>query len=353
MIVLRISNNKNILTLSNNKFFVRKNFKLIDYYSTKLNLPKERNNPFILREKLNLFKILSNILGKNLNSIKSIMLEGKSNFGNQFLLLNKAIFYCKILKCKRIMLKKEYYWFIKKKILDKNKMIIKIKNKKFYQNKELIIDKSHIFYYYINYIKPELKNNLLNKEVLKNIPKIIINNNDLYIYIRSGDIFENKIPHNDYSQPPFCFYQKIIKNYKFKNIIIISQNKHNPNINKLLNEFPDIIYNSNSLKLDLSYLINAYNLVEAPSTFFFCILYLNENIKFLWKFDFIKYIKNNSLNIFINSFNKPKRDFIIYRMKSSLDYINKMKFWNNSASQINFMITSNCPYNFSLINNKK
>ena len=349
LIFLRISNNKNIFTDKN--FSVIKNLIPNYYNSIKLNLKEERNNTFILIEKLNFLKLLSNNLGKNITSIKSIILESKARFGNQFLLLNKAIFYCEILRCKRIILNKEYYWFIKNQIFDKNKMIIKIKNKIFFQNAGSIIDKSYIFYYYINYFKPDLKVKLLNKEVLKNIPKIIINNNDLYIYIRSGDIFKTKKPHNNYSQPPLCFYHKIIKNYKFKNINIISENKNNPNINKLLNEFPNIIYNYNSLKIDISYLIYAYNLVEAPSTFFFCIFNLNKNIKFLWEFDFNKYIKHNFLNIYINTFNKPKKNFIIYRMKSSTNYINKMKSWKNSASQINLMITSDCPYNFSIILN--
>ena len=81
LIFLRISNNKNILT--NKKFLLIPNY----YNSIKLNLKKERNNTFILIEKLNFLKLLSNNLGKNITSIKSIILESKLRFGNQFLLL--------------------------------------------------------------------------------------------------------------------------------------------------------------------------------------------------------------------------------------------------------------------------
>lgn len=166
--------------------------------------------------------------------------------------------------------------------------------------------------------------------------------------MRSGDIFENKRPLYYYAQPPLCFYKKIIQNYKFKNIIIISVNKSNPNINKLLNLFPNIIYNVNSLKIDISYLSNAYNLVEAPSTLFFSIINLNENIKILWEFYFNYH---SYLYKYINSFNNIKKNFIIYRMKSSSKYRNIMKNWKNTISQIHLMISTDCPYDFFLSNN--
>lgn len=44
-------------------------------------------------------------------------------------------------------------------------------------------------------------------EVLNNIPKYKANPDDLYIYIRSGDIFINQT-HPLYSQPPLFFIKK-------------------------------------------------------------------------------------------------------------------------------------------------
>ena len=64
---------------------------------------------------------------------------------------------------------------------------------------------------------------------MKNLKKISINHNDLYIYIRSGDIFIK--PHHKYKQPPLCFYKKVLDNYTFKNIYLIAENKSNPVIN--------------------------------------------------------------------------------------------------------------------------
>ena len=104
-------------------------------------------------------------------------------------------------------------------------------------------------YYYIKFIRPEFKVNLLKKEILRNIPKINSNYNDLIIYIRSGDIFIK--PHRKYSQPPLCFYEKILKYNKFNRIFIISKDKNNPLIDIILNKYSNIIYNKNNLKIDL------------------------------------------------------------------------------------------------------
>lgn len=141
---LNIINNGNLL--KKKKVFKNNKNKLI-------NLPKDRNNPIILKEKLFFLYFLSKNLGKKLTSIKTIQLEPKFNFGNQFLLLNKAIFYCEIIGCKRILLNKRYFWFIKNKIIDnENRMKIKLIDKKVYKTSGLIIDKTLYFFSYINYM---------------------------------------------------------------------------------------------------------------------------------------------------------------------------------------------------------
>ena len=75
---------------------------------------------------------------------------------------------------------------------------------------------------------------------------------------------QNKI-NRLYAQPPLCFYEYIMNNFKFRNIYIISVDDRNPVIKKLLDEFPQIILNINSFENDLSLLVNAYNLVGSVS----------------------------------------------------------------------------------------
>ena len=71
------------------------------------------------------------------------------------------------------------------------------------------------------FIKQKIRINLLKDEILGNLPKVKAHPNDLYIHIRSGDIFSNSI-NPSYSQPPFCFYQEILYQFKFRKICIIS-----------------------------------------------------------------------------------------------------------------------------------
>jgi hypothetical protein len=136
------------------------------------------------------------------------------NFGNQLKLINNAIFFCEILGCKRLILDKKSNWFIKNRIIDKKyKMSIEVGEKHDYINKNLIIDYTGFMYFYVEIIKPEFKISLLKSEILKNIPYVELNPSNLYIYIRSGDIFIR--PHKLYAQPPLCFYEKIITSFRF------------------------------------------------------------------------------------------------------------------------------------------
>ena len=154
-----------------------------------------------------------------------------------------------------------------------------------------------------------------------------------------------------YSQPPFCFYKEILNNFEFKKIYIIAENKNNPVINKLINQFPKIIYKENSLKIDISYLIKAYNIVKAPSTLIESIIQLNNKLKNIWHFDF-GFNKTNILDEFINSFNNKKRKIKVFKMKSLEIYKKQMLVWNNSQSQRDLMLNADCVNRFNIFFNK-
>ena len=236
----------------------------------------------------------------------------------------KIIFYCRILKCKKIFLDNKKVWFIKNKIIDKKYKIIivpeELKNVKYCKT---IIDNTDNFFYYSNYIEPQKRIDLLKNEILKNLPKVSTNPNDLFIYIRSGDIFVH--PHRLYAQPPLCFYFKILDNYIFRNYYLIAENKNNPVIAKILEIKPNIIYNRNSLNIDIAYLTTAYNIVGGKiTTFLNAIIPLNNNLKNLW--------------IFLFEQNKSKKE----------KYFINMKYWSNKKFQRNLMIDEKCINDFQL-----
>ena len=121
---------------------------------------------------------------------------------------------------------------------------------------------------------------IIDKYFIQYIDLNIINNynidfdNDLVIHIRSGDILGNlKL----YTQPPYYFYKKIIEDNNYPNIFIISENKGNPIINKLLNNFKNIKFISNSSDIDLKILLKSKNLVTSNSTFSNAAIYTIHN----------------------------------------------------------------------------
>lgn len=89
--------------------------------------PASSNDYLIKKEKENLLKFLSKYHRKKIDSVDTIYLFQNFRFGNQIIIINKIIFYCEIISCKKIILDKNYNWFIKNKIFDeKYKMTIEV-----------------------------------------------------------------------------------------------------------------------------------------------------------------------------------------------------------------------------------
>ena len=280
----------------NNNYLI--DFSIVDYFFL-----QEKNAFFGLFDKLKEFKddnvemrneVKANIL-KTLNKDKDVTLNDTTNellifgcdLGECLTFLNKYIFYCEIIGCKSIILDKEVFPFIDKDIKIKNKTItIKFENKTKYEKSSNsyrnLLNLENFFGY-----KQTIKINLIKDEIYQYLPQIHSSKNDLYIHIKGGDVFNDNLINEvqSYAQPPLCFYQNIIENYKFDNIYIISFDRNNPIIKKLLHVYPNIIFNNNDLKYDISFLNNAYNVVASVSSFFTSIIQLNDNLNYLWDFN--------------------------------------------------------------------
>ena len=170
---------------------------------------------------------------------------------------------------------------------------------------------------------------IIREEVMNNIPKFKNDENDLFINIRSGDVFINKINHM-YSQPPLCFYQKILRENKFNKIYILSNGHENPVVNKLLQIYPKIKYIHGVIEYDISVIVNAYNFVMPISTFPMTLIYLNNNLKNLYYYELLKFIITDA-------------NLTYHIMKPSNNYSKIMeRKWRNSKEQLELMITEDC-----------
>jgi hypothetical protein len=326
---IKLGNKKNLFSKRNKK---NNNYEI--YYSIKRRL----------------YNIISNILKKNITSIDSLIINGSFNFGNFMISLNNAIIFCEYLRCQRIIIQSISNIYIKNKIIYP-KYNISIESNQFFNfNNNSMIVNLRFFYYQLNFVLLGKVNRffIFREEILSNLPQVKVHPDDLYIYIRGGDIFRilNKSFYC-YAQPPLCFYENILNKFNFKNAIIISEDKLNPLVSILLKKYNFIKYNKNNIKVDISYLVNSYNIVSAKSSFIISIIKLNNNLKFLWEYDF--YLLSERFRHLHYSVYTFLFKYIIYNMHASENYKKLMFPFINSVKQRKLMIEEKCDINFCII----
>ena len=259
----------------------------IKIYQNFLDFPKYKNDFLIQKERKDILQKYYH--NSEINKEINIKFDMNFHFGNQLTAFNKLIFYCEIIHCKRIIINPENKMYIRNNIYDNEyNMTIQIGN-----NENIQVDRiTHLnfnFFYDFYNLKVENRFNVFKNEILNNIPKLNISENDLFIHFRSSDIFKHKDnPKHapDYAQPPLCFYRRILDEFKFKDIYIISQDEiYNPVIKELKYEYPNVIYKENSLEIDLAYLTQGFNIVASLSSFLISAIKLNDNLNNLWEYD--------------------------------------------------------------------
>jgi len=273
------------------------------------------------------------------NSI--IYLNTSFKYGNTMILLNNLLYYTEILNITTIYLNSDMNWPIKDNISYTNLNITIIPPTNINFKDEKIICFNPNFIYYQKVIIPEIRINKLKNEIYKNLPKINIDDKDLYIHVRGGDIFMcERCEDINYSQPPLCFYKKILNNFRFKNIYIISIDNLNPIIEPLIKEFPKIIHTNNSIQRDIAILSNAYNLVGSVSSFLITSILMNDNLKNYFEYDNYR-LTEKYLHLHPQIY-KYKITYNVYKMNSSKYYRSKMFPWKNTKFQLDLMLREKC-----------
>ena len=315
--------------------------KVINYLQLK-NYTAMTNNTLRNQTQYELFnelKSFSKKQDKNISEVKIIYLKQSLKFGNSMILLNNLIAYCEVLDIRNIYLNIEMDWPIADDIFTENINIYFISPYQIECDDKAVLCADYEPFFYLRVVKPEIRISLFKKEVKRNLPMINTDRNDLYIHIRSGDIFKKR-PNTHYAQPPLCFYQKILNQFFFKNIYIVSENKKNPLIEKLTKEYPEIIFIDNYIKTDAAILSNAYNIVGSMSSFLTTLVMINDNIKNFWDFD--NYRLSEKYLHFHHDIYKLNVNYTLYEMKPTEDYRKEMFVWRNSKRQIDLMINEKC-----------
>ena len=313
-------------------------FSLNDFSKLTNNITKHKLKIELLNE------LQKNPKKLNLNSSfedKMVYVDKSFNFGNSLVLLNNLIYYCEILNIKNLYLNSNYKWPISQNISYGKMNISLISKKSINLNKDNIIIFDKKLTYFQKVFKPEIRINILKNEIKRYLPTIKINEDDLYIHIRGGDIFDYKAKGNiNYAQPPLCLYTKVITKFKFRNIFILSMDNSNPIIKLLINEFPQIILTHNSIEIDISILLNAFNLIGSMSSFLTSIIILNENLKNFFEYD--NYSLSQKYLHLHHDIYKYKINYSIYKIKPSTKYLKEMFPWKNTKEQRKLMINEKC-----------
>ena len=310
--------------------------------------PEEIELQNVIKQKL--LDFISERKKKTINKINKIFIDRTNPFGNNVPCINNAIFYCEILGCDQIILRNRG---LKRRWLIKNPVYIEKLNITIMLGTKVDCDDDNTLCFYHTWdllypriVFPKVKTQYIKDEVLRNLPNVTVEPNDLYIHIRGGDIFKY-VPLKTYSQPPLCFYEKVINSKKNKNIYIISVDKRNPVLSPLINKYPNIIFQSNQFEYDISLLAHSYNVVLSISSFSISAIKFNDNLKNVYEFD-IYHLCEMFIHLHHYVYKYDKKYFI-YSMKPSEKYKSKMFSWRKSSKQRILMVEDNCPNDFVII----
>ena len=321
------------------KSYTNKIFKLnYEDKTEKYNSLLFNSNIYLNDEFFELTEVQKQIYFKKIKNIETLS-GGGGNIGNALIILNNLINICINIKCKYIITPQgTLKYIIKRPIFNKEYNITILPYS--YENKTRIDIKlgltSSFFFKYKKKFNP-MRLWIIKEEVLNNIPHYIAKPNDLYINIRSGDVFL-KVYNVKYSQPPLCFYQKIIDENKYKNIYIVANGHENPVVDQLIKLYPNIKYMHGSIVDDIKVIINAYNFVMSISTFPMTLIWLNNYLKNLYIYDMMDF---NYFEAIHDNFQYV--NYTIYKMIPSKNYYQIMfKKWNKTKEQLDLMLKENC-----------
>lgn len=119
----------------------------------------------------------------------------------------------------------------------------------------------------------------------------LVNDEDIVIHIRSGDIFDPERPEliEGYYQPPLSYYKKVINHISPKKVHLVYEDDLNPVINPLKewlskNNIPFFIHSS-TLKNDINVLLSAKTLVVGQGTFMEGVTALSNYVQHVFSFN--------------------------------------------------------------------
>lgn len=146
---------------------------------------------------------------------------------------------------------------------------------------------------------------------------------DVTFHIRGGVTMTGK-GHSLYTQPPLVYYEKYIEKYIEKQITIVYEDNNNPVLRVLKSKYPQINFQSKSMKEDLITLSSSKIMIGSTSTFWILAFIISDCTE---KVIFPDYISWISLE-----------DWGVESEKNSFPNYIEPGGWKNSPEQRNLML---------------
>ena len=257
----------------------------------------------------------------------SIYVKRFERLGNNIFQLSNAIYFAEIMNVSTIYIENDFCYITKPFTTSKGIRVVPTDE----IPKESLVLHRNAFDMYIKNYCPENRVYEFANETLKSIPPVKTTEKELYIHIRSGDIFKEK-PCPYYGQPPLCFYESIIEKWGFKKVYILTEDTRNPVIGRLIEK-----YNAKLLITDLpqtiGYIVNARNLVLSIGTFLPALLKLvpADPEKRIFRY-------GNGFSFNMAIWNKFYFTEIGEGYNNNIFSVN----WNNTAEQREMMLNETC-----------
>ena len=168
-------------------------------------------------------------------------------------------------------------------------------------------------------------------------------NRDLYIHIRSGDLFRKEAPHFQYGQPPLSFYKKVLAYQKWERVFLVYEDQTNPVI-AALEESLRLLgmpwkAQSGDLRSDIEFLCRAKNLVVGRGTFIYPVLCVSPNIQRVFFFEEEPTYCFDDNQRIMWGLDKSSIEFTTVRDVTGIYRADILTRWTNSEEQRELMLT--------------
>ena len=203
-------------------------------------------------------------------------------FGNNFYQFLRVLKYCDLFGYKKIVIVPNFMFF--QRNFSVKDISIEIKNS--------YTDMSNLIYgnFYHPTFNPRVSIDFtycdyFRDEFLRSFPNLTLDHNDLYIHLRSDDIyFSNE--HTNYGQPPVNYFLDVINFKKWNKIYLFSEG-FNPMYNFIIKS--GAIHKNYSFFEVVSTTLNCYNLAIGKTTFMIALSFLSRHLENFFTFNMPTY----------------------------------------------------------------